>query len=200
MAFFHACYASHVLLACDFIIDMSTTAPALDPHYPIGDFHYDGPYTEAQRARLIQDIADLPKNLRTAVAGLNESQIDTPYRDGGWSVRQTVHHVADSHMNSFIRFRLALTETNPTIKPYDEKAWASLADMNLPAEVSLSLIDPLHQRLTVLLRSFKPEDWNRTLFHPERGEITCDYNLALYSWHSKHHVAHITELRKRKGW
>ena len=179
---------------------MSTTAPALDPRYPIGDFHYDGPYSEAQRARLIQDIADLPKNVRAAVAGLSDAQIDTPYRDGGWSVRQTVHHIADSHMNSFIRFRLALTETNPTIKPYDEKAWANLADMKLPAEVSLSLIDPLHHRLATLLRSFKEEDWSRTLFHPERGEITCDYNLALYSWHSKHHVAHITELRKRNGW
>ena len=179
---------------------MSTTAPALDPRYPIGDFQYNGPYTDAQRAQFIQDIAELPKNIRAAVAGLNESQIDTPYREGGWSVRQTVHHVADSHMNSFIRFRLAMTETNPTIKPYDEKEWAKLADMTLPVEVSLSLIDPLHHRLTVLLKSFKTEDWSRTLFHPERGKITCDYNLALYSWHSKHHVAHITELRKRKGW
>jgi hypothetical protein len=179
---------------------MSISAPALDPRYPIGDFKYDGPYSDAQISRMIQDLADLPTNLRAAVAGLNEQQLDTPYRDGGWSVRQTVHHVADSHMNSFIRFRLAATEDNPTIKPYDEKSWAELADMRLPVEVSLKLIEPLHQRLVTLLKSFTADDWKRTMFHPERGKISCEVNLAIYSWHSKHHVAHITELRKRKGW
>jgi hypothetical protein len=179
---------------------MSTSAVALDPRYPIGPFKYEGPYSGAQIARMIQDLADLPANLRAAVAGLSEQQLDTPYREGGWTVRQTVHHVADSHVNSFIRFRLAATEDNPTIKPYDEKAWADLPDMKLPVEVSLKLIEPLHERLVVLLKSFKADDWKRTMFHPERGQITCEVNLAIYSWHSKHHVAHITELRKRNGW
>ena len=179
---------------------MSTTAAALDARYPIGQFKYEGPYTDAQIARMIQDLAELPRNLRASVAGLNEQQIDTPYRDGGWTVRQTVHHVADSHMNSFIRFRLAATEDNPTIRPYDEKAWADLADMKEPIETSLSLIEALHHRLVVLLKSFKASDWKRTMVHPERGQLTCEANLAIYSWHSKHHVAHITELRKRKGW
>lgn len=179
---------------------MSTPAASIDLRYPIGQFKYEGPYATPQRERLIQDIADLPENLHAAVAGLSEQQLDTPYRDGGWTVRQTVHHVADSHMNSFIRFRLAVTEDNPTIKPYDEKSWANLADMKEPVEVSLKLIEPLHHRLVVLLKSFKADDWKRTMYHPERGQITCDINLAIYSWHSKHHVAHITELRKRKGW
>jgi DinB superfamily len=179
---------------------MSTSAIAIDPRYPIGQFKYEGPYSDEQIARMIQELADLPANLRAAVLGLNEQQLDTPYRDGGWTVRQTVHHVADSHMNSFIRFRLAATEENPAIKPYDEKAWANLADMKLPVEVSLKLIEPLHERLVALLKSYKAGDWKRTMFHAERGKITCEANLAIYSWHSKHHVAQITELRKRKGW
>lgn len=179
---------------------MSTQAQAVDPRYPVGKFHYEGPYSEAQREQLMTVLAELPATLRAAVAGLNEKQIDTPYRDGGWTVRQTVHHVADSHMNSFIRFRLALTESNPTIKPYEEAKWAEIADANEPVEVSLKLIDSLHRRMDVMLRAFKPGDWKRTLVHPENGQMTLDKMLGLYGWHSQHHVAHITELRKRMGW
>jgi uncharacterized damage-inducible protein DinB len=179
---------------------MSTHAPAIDPRYPIGTFKYDGPYNPQQRRALMDVLADLPRNVRAAVAGLNESQTNTPYRDGGWTVRETVHHVADSHMNSFIRFRLALTEDKPTIKPYDEARWAEIADSKEPVEVSLQLIDALHRRMDVMLRSLSESDWKRTFVHPERGPMTLDMNLGLYAWHSRHHVAHITELRKRMGW
>jgi exoribonuclease II len=131
---------------------------------------------------------------------LADRQIDTPYREGGWTVRQLVHHVADSHMNSFIRFRLALTESNPTIKPYNEALWADIADAKEPVEVSLKLIDSLHRRMDVMLRAFNVADWQRTLVHPENGVLTLDQMLGVYAWHSRHHVAHITELRKRMGW
>ena len=179
---------------------MSTQAQAVDPRYPVGEFHYDGPYSEAQRRQLIAILEALPAKLREAVDGLNEKQIDTPYRDGGWTVRQTVHHIADSHMNSFIRFRLAITEDNPTIKPYKEALWAEIPDAREPVEVSLTLIDSLHRRMVVMLRAFKPADWQRTLVHPENGQMTLDRMLGIYAWHSRHHVAHITELRKRMGW
>jgi uncharacterized damage-inducible protein DinB len=179
---------------------MSTPAPTIDPRYPVGKYNYEGPYSESQRQQLIGVLADLPQAIRAAVAGLNDQQLDTPYREGGWSVRQTVHHVADSHMNSFIRFRLALTEDNPTIKPYEEGLWAEIADANEPVEVSLTLIDSLHHRMVVMLRSFKSSDWQRTLVHPQNGQMTLDKMLGLYAWHSKHHVAHITELRKQRGW
>ncbi|HWR15077.1 MAG TPA: bacillithiol transferase BstA [Terriglobales bacterium] len=179
---------------------MSTPVVASDPRYPIGKFHYDGPFTQAQIAGMIQVIAEAPQQLRAALARLNNTQLDTPYRDGGWTVRQTVHHFADSHMNSFIRFRLALTEDKPTIKPYDEKLWAELPDSKEPVEVSLKLVEALHHRWVAMMKAFKPEDWQRTMVHPDRGEISCEFNLAIYAWHCKHHVAHITELRKRKGW
>lgn len=179
---------------------MSTHAPAIDPRYPMGKYTYQGPYSEAERQRLISVLAELPEKIRAAVSGLSEQQLDTPYRDGGWTVRQTVHHVADSHMNSFIRFRLALTEENPAIKPYEEALWAEIADVKEPVEVSLKLIDSLHRRLVVMLRAFNPSDWQRTLVHPQNGQMTLDKLLGLYAWHSKHHVAHITELRKRMGW
>jgi len=179
---------------------MSTQALAIDPRYPIGKFQYQGPYSETQRQRLISILTDLPTKLRAAVAGLNEKQLDTPYRDGGWTVRQTVHHVADSHMNSFIRFRWAITEDSPTIKPYNEALWAEIPDAKEPVEVSLTLIDSLHRRLVVMLNTFSPEQWTRTLMHPENGVMTLDKMLGLYAWHSQHHVAHITELRKRMGW
>jgi uncharacterized damage-inducible protein DinB len=175
-------------------------APSIDPRYPIGTYKYEGPFTDAQRQQLIATIGDLPTQMRTAVAGLKEHQLDTPYRDGGWTVRQTVHHVADSHMNSFIRFRLAITEDNPTIKAYHEELWADIADANEPVEVSLTLLEALHRRMDVMLRSFKSEAWQRTVVHPENGRVTLDKMLGLYAWHSKHHVAHITELRKRMGW
>jgi len=179
---------------------MSTHAQAVDPRYPIGKYHYEGPFGEAQRQQHIATLAELPVKIRAAITGLNESQLDTPYRDGGWTVRQTVHHVADSHMNSFIRFRLGLTEENPTIKPYEEALWADIADAKEPVEVSLKLLEALHHRMVVTLRSFRTEDWRRTVVHPENGQMTLDKMLGLYAWHSKHHVAHITELRKRMGW
>jgi len=172
-----------------------------DPRYPIGKFTYDGPPNEAQRKKFIEDIEQAPAALRSAVRGLSAQQMETPYRDGGWTVRQVVHHVPESHMNAFIRFKLALTEDEPTIKPYKEDEWAKLADVQSTApEVSLALMDSLHQRWVQLLRTMKPEDWKRTFRHPELGVVPLEKNLALYSWHSQHHVAHITELRKRMGW
>jgi uncharacterized damage-inducible protein DinB len=184
---------------------MSTHAPAvdapeIDPRYPIGTYKYENAFTDTQRQHLITTIAELPVKIRAAVAGLNDRQLDTPYREGGWTVRQTVHHVADSHMNSFIRFRLGITEHNPTIKPYHEELWADIADAKEPVEVSLTLLDSLHRRMDVMLRSFKPDYWQRTVVHPDNGQMTLDKMLGLYAWHSRHHVAHITELRKRMGW
>jgi len=180
---------------------MTTQAVAPDLRFPVGDFKAPASYSDSQRAAMLQDIADLPSKLRAAVAGLNDQQLDTPYRDGGWTVRQTVHHVADSHVNSYIRVRFAATEINPTIMPYPEAVWAELADAkHAPVESSLQILEGLHSRWVTLFQSFKPEDWNRTMFHPERGKLDMNVILALYSWHSKHHVAHITELRKRKSW
>jgi hypothetical protein len=139
--------------------------------------------------------------LRRAVNGLSDNQLDTPYRPDGWTVRQVVHHVADSHMNSFIRFRLALTEENPTIKPYAEGLWAELPDAKGPlVEASLCLVDCLHQRWTALLRTLSPEQWTRTFRHPESGVMSLDKALGIYAWHSRHHVAHINNLRARMGW
>jgi hypothetical protein len=172
-----------------------------DPRYPIGKFHFEGPLSEAQRAELISSIELLPSNMRAAVSGLNNQQLDTPYREGGWTVRQVVHHVPDSHMNAFIRYKLALTEDEPTIKPYAEDRWALLPDVQAtPIEVSLALLDALHNRWVRLLRSLKPDDWKKNFRHPELGTVSLEKNLALYSWHSKHHTAHITELKKAKGW
>jgi uncharacterized damage-inducible protein DinB len=172
-----------------------------DLRYPIGKFHYDGPLTEDQRQEALNNVAETPANLRRAVNGLSDAQLNTPYRPGGWTVRQVVHHVPDSHLNSYIRCKLALTEDAPTIKPYAEDRWAELADTNAtPLEVSLTLLDSLHDRWMRLLRSLKPEDWARTFRHPEIGPMTLDKNLALYSWHGRHHVAHITGLREREGW
>ena len=172
-----------------------------DPRYPIGKFHFEGPLSEAQRAELISSIELLPSNMRAAVSGLNNQQLDTPYREGGWTVRQVVHHVPDSHMNAFIRCKLALTEDEPTIKPYAEDRWALLPDVQAtPIEVSLALLDALHNRWVRLLRSLKPDDWKKNFRHPELGTVSLEKNLALYSWHSKHHTAHITELKKAKGW
>ena len=180
---------------------MSSQAVAPDLRYPIGPFKAEAPLLESQRAHLIQDIADLPKKLRAAVAGLNDEQLDIPYRDGGWTSRQTVHHLVDSHVNSYIRMRFALTENNPTIMPYNEAVWAELTDAkHAPIDLSLQVLDGLHARWAMLLRSLKPEGWKRTMVHPERGQLDMNMQLAIYSWHSKHHTAHIVELRKRKGW
>ncbi len=168
-----------------------------DLRYPIGRFEAPQTITREQRETLIDDIDHLPANLRRAVAGLNDEQLDMPYRPGGWTIRQVIHHLADSHMNAYIRFRLALTETAPTIKPYDEAAWARLPDAKTaPVEASLKLLDSLHERLTILLRSMGDDEFERRFRHPERGEMRLDTNLGLYSWHGRHHLAHIKQARE----
>ena len=157
--------------------------------------------TPDERTAAIATIADSPRRLRDAVKGLTDAQLDTPYRPGGWTVRQLVHHVADSHMNAYGRFRLALTEENPTIKPYDEAKWAELADARtLPVDVSLTLLDAMHQRLDTLLKSAGDDAFQRTLNHPENGPMTLDTLLGIYSWHGRHHAAHVTGLRERMRW
>lgn len=172
-----------------------------DLRYPLGKFHYDGPLSSRQQDAFLDAIAKTPANLRTAVHGLSDSQLDTPYRPDGWTVRQVVHHVPDSHLNSYVRFKLALTEDAPTIKPYGEDRWAELADSKAtPIEVSLTLLDSLHDRWVRLLRSLTAEQWKRTFRHPEMGPMTLEKTLALYAWHGPHHVAHVTELRKRMSW
>ena len=172
-----------------------------DPRFPIGKFAMPAAVDAAWRTAAINAIGETPINLREAIAGWLDEQLDTPYREGGWTVRQLVHHVADSHINAYTRFRLALTEENPTIKPYEEAKWAELPDArSMGVEVSLMLLDALHERWTVLLRSMSEADFARTLTHPERGPMTLDQMLGLYSWHGKHHVAHVTSLAKRMGW
>jgi hypothetical protein len=172
-----------------------------DLRYPIGKFVMEGEITNARRPELIQHIAETPAKLRAAISGLTDEQLDTLYRPGGWTVRQVVHHVPDSHLNAYIRFKLALTEQEPTIKPYDEKLWAELHDVrNTPIEVSLQLLEALHKRWVILLQSLKPEDFARTLFHPENGAMKLDTMLRLYAWHGRHHVAHVTSLRERMDW
>lgn len=150
---------------------------------------------------LIEEIARTPANLRSAVQGLSTKQLDTPYRPGGWTVRQVVHHLPDSHMNSYVRFKLALTEDEPTIKPYAEDRWAELSDTKAtPIETSLTLLDSLHARWVALLRSLDSEQWKRNFRHPELGPVSLEKSLALYAWHGRHHVAHIRNLREREGW
>jgi hypothetical protein len=172
----------------------------MDLRYPIGRFQPPAAATPELRRAWIDTIAAAPARYREAVRGLSDAQLDTPYRPEGWTVRQVIHHVADSHMNSFIRFRLALTEDEPTIKPYDEAKWALLKDAAEPVEVSLALIDNLHHRWVVMLRTIEEGDFARTLRHPESGLMNLDTLLALYAWHSRHHEAHITGLRDRLGW
>jgi hypothetical protein len=173
-----------------------------DLRYPIGPFQLnDDDLTDAEREQLIEQIARTPSLLKEAVAGLTDEQLDTPYRPGGWTVRQVIHHVPDSHLNSYIRFKLALTEDAPTIKPYDEAQWAALSDSKqTPIEVSLAMLDALHERWVILLRSLSAEDFKRAFRHPERGLISLNRNVALYAWHGRHHVAHITSLRDRMNW
>ncbi|HTV82024.1 MAG TPA: bacillithiol transferase BstA [Acidobacteriaceae bacterium] len=178
---------------------VNTTAE-LDPRYPVGKFSR-AEANLSDHAAAISTLAALPENLRAAVDGLSAAQLDTPYREGGWTVRQLVHHVADSHMNAYVRVRLALTEDWPAIKPYDEKLWAQLTDASTaPAEISLNLLTALHRRWVLLLRSLTDEQWQRGYAHPENGRQTLAEATALYAWHSRHHVAHITRLRKRSGW
>lgn len=178
---------------------MSTQAQP-DLRYPVGRLAVPPSVTASERAEHIETVAAAPAKLRAAVAGLTPEQLDTPYRPGGWTVRQVVHHVPDSHMNSYIRFKLALTEDEPTIKTYKENLWAEMADSSLDPEISLRLLELVHTRWVTLLRSMTPEQFARTLRHPEMGAMTLDQLLTVYSWHSRHHVAHITALRQRMNW
>ncbi len=173
----------------------------MDLRYPIGPFRWEGAITEDQRRRLIGEIEETPARLRAAVAGLSQEQLDTRYRPGGWTVRQVAHHLPDSHLNAYTRFKLALTEEEPIIKPYDQERWAELGDSRTaPVEVSLALLESLHRRWALLLKSLTAADFARTFRHPELGIVTLDKNLCLYAWHGRHHVAHITSLRERMGW
>ena len=172
-----------------------------DLRYPIGKFTFDGSSSEADRQKFIDDIEQTPAKLGAAVQGLSQEKLNTPYRPGGWTVRQVVHHLPDSHLNSYVRFKLALTEDEPTIKPYYEDRWAELQEAKTaPIELSLALLDSLHKRWVLMLRSMKSEDWKRTFRHPDLGVVSLEKNVALYSWHGRHHVAHITSLRERMGW
>jgi len=194
--------------------------PTDDPRYPIGPFVSHGAYTREERETHLQAIATLPSDLRAAVRNLTDEQLDTPYRPGGWTVRQVVHHLPDSHMNAYIRMRLAVTEDRPVIKPYDEAAWALLPDSRLSIHVSLNLLDALHERWVVFLRGLPEEAWTRGFIHPElqkqqrgagrswrdafrpddAGLVTLEQAVATYAWHGRHHVAHVTSLRAREGW
>jgi uncharacterized damage-inducible protein DinB len=172
-----------------------------DPRYPIGKFSYAGPPTPEQRQQNLTDIERTPASLRAALGGLSDKQLETPYRDGGWTLRQLAHHVPDSHMNSYIRCKLALTEDEPTIKPYMENLWAELPEAkHAPIEMSLALLDSLHQRWMLMLRKLTEADWKRTFRHPQLGPMSLEKNIALYAWHGRHHVAHVTSLREKMGW
>lgn len=172
-----------------------------DIRYPIGEY-ITQPFAEKLFSEWLIDIKNLPQHLENAVQNLDEVQLNTPYRDGGWTVKQLVHHIADSHMNAYVRFKLGLTETNPVIKPYEEKLWAEMADTkNLPINISLTLLHALHARWYEILKNMNRSDLDRTVFHPEhKKEMTLWYLLGMYSWHSRHHVAHITALREREKW
>jgi uncharacterized damage-inducible protein DinB len=178
-----------------------TSPGETDPRFPTGPFTFNPDVTPEMRRASIAAIREAPAALRAAVRGLTDAQLNTPYRDGGWTVRQVVHHVPESHMNAFIRFKLGLTEENPTIKPYKEAAWANLADVQrVPVDTSLALLDALHERWVTLLELLKAEDFARPVQHPEYGPMTLDKLLQMYAWHGRHHVAHVTTLRDREGW
>lgn len=173
----------------------------MDLRYPIGSFKLEGTPSEEDVRRAIDDIAEAPTKLRAAVSGLSPHQLDTPYRPDGWTVRQVVHHVPDSHLNSYCRFKLALTEDEPTIKPYNENRWAELEDSRVtPIDVSLVLMESLHSRWVLLLNSLGPADYQRTFRHPDIGVVTLAKTACLYAWHGRHHTAHVTSLRERMGW
>jgi uncharacterized damage-inducible protein DinB len=173
----------------------------MDLRYPIGSFKLEGTPTDDQVKRAICEIADAPAKLRASVEGLTPEQLETPYRPGGWTVRQVVHHVPDSHLNSYCRFKLALTEDVPTIKDYHEDRWAELGDVrDASIEVSLALLESLHERWVLLLKSLAPTDFARMFRHPEIGVVSLAQSACLYAWHGRHHVAHITSLRERMGW
>jgi uncharacterized damage-inducible protein DinB len=174
----------------------------VDPlSFPIGPWTRPATLTEAEQAKAIEALAAQPAALRAAVQGLSEEQLDTPYRPGGWTVRQVVHHVADSHLNMYIRVKLALTEDNPTIKPYDQDAWVQLADVrSVPVDVSVAMFEALQQRIVAVLRAASVEERRRSLMHPENGRMTIEQLMSLYAWHGEHHVAHIERLKERSGW
>jgi hypothetical protein len=173
-----------------------------DLRYPIGKFDRSkAPTSAEERKPLIDRMADMPEQLKQAVTGLTGKQLDTVYREGGWTVRQVVHHLADSHMSAYARYKLALTEDNPAVSSFKEAAWAELADSRVtPVDVSLALVENLHARWVVLLRSLKAADWERTLTHSQAGVMSLNLLLGLYAWHGAHHVAHITALRRRSQW
>jgi len=172
-----------------------------DPRYPIGRFEVPTEVTDAERAAFVDQIAALPGEIRQAVAGLDDSKLDTPYREGGWTIRQVVHHVPDSHLNAYTRFKLALTEPTPTIKTYEEARWAELPEArSAPITVSLALLDALHERWVLLLRVLAPAQFTRGFRHPEMGLMTLNQQVAMYAWHGRHHLAHIQSLRNRMGW
>lgn len=179
----------------------TSTSASDDLRYPIGRMTLPPEFTASTRSQMIQAIADTPAKFAQAVAGFTDAQLDTPYRPGGWTVRQLIHHVADSHINAYMRFKLALTEDTPTIKTYDEAAWAELEDTRrVPPEVSLELLDAIHARWLALLQAMTEADFGRPLMHPERGRLTLDHMLAIYAWHGPHHTAHVTRLKEREGW
>ena len=172
-----------------------------DLRYPVGKFQFPESVSAQELSAFIDQIEETPARLRAAISGLGDGQLDTPYRPGGWTVRQLAHHVPDSHINSYVRFRLALTEDDPVIKPYEESRWAELTDARwMPVEPSLALLDSLHARWVPLLRSLSAADWKRSFRHPELGPVRLEQNAALYAWHGRHHVAHVTALRERMGW
>lgn len=171
-----------------------------DLRYPIGEFNREIEITPELRREWIDQITECPGLVRKAVEGLSDEQLDTPYRPGGWTVRQTVHHIPDSHVNSYVRFKLALTEDNPVIRPYFEEKWAELADSKMPTAISLDLLDNVHTRWVNLLNSLNDEDCARKLRHPDTGEWTVEEFIGLYAWHGRHHTAHITSLRERLRW
>jgi uncharacterized damage-inducible protein DinB len=201
MPYFHSDALSPFAALTTMSSTASAPANAADLRYPIGHPERKSSLTPQERRAAIDAIAEAPAALRAAVKALTDAQLDTPYRPDGWTVRQLVHHVADSHMNAYTRFRLALTEDNPTIKPYDEASWAELADArSLPIGVSLDLLDGIHQRLVHLLRATKDADFQRPLTHPQNGPMTVDALLTVYSWHGRHHTAHVSALRERMKW
>ena len=172
-----------------------------DPRYPIGKFERREELNAAERRLMIDDIAATPMRMQDAVTGLTPAQLDARYRDGGWTLRQVVHHVPDSHLNAYVRFKLGLTEEEPTIKPYDEARWAELSDTHdTPVKTSLAMLEALHDRWVRLLKSMKPADFQRRINHPVNGPMTLDTVLGLYAWHGRHHTAHITSTRERNGW
>ena len=172
-----------------------------DPRYPIGRFEVPTEVTDTERAAFVDQIAALPGEIRQAVAGLDDSKLDTPYREGGWTIRQVVHHVPDSHLNAYTRFKLALTEPTPTIKTYEEARWAELPEArSAPITVSLALLDALHERWVLLLPVLAPAQFTRAFRHPEMGLMTLNQQVAMYAWHGRHHLAHIQSLRNRMGW